>query len=332
MIQHFSAAFTRASQISRIRPTWACAVVIVFASVPAASQGGYIYVANDGAGTVGLFTTEGEAVNPNLITGLVGVRDVKVADGFLYVSSFGPGSGRVGKYTLLGEPINPALITGLTQPTTVAISGTDLFVNNAGTNRIGKYTTSGATVNTSFITTLAGSANAIAISEGEIYVSLFGSPSRIATYSAETGTVVNENLVPSSGSAHELAISGSDLYVATSNLIRKYTTSGTAVNTSLVTADLGQTFYGVGVLGSELYVSTFYSNSIVGKYTTAGEVIDASLITTDINRPYSIEVVARIPEPSSLALLAVGASLLAAIVLRRFTISCLAHWPKRPQG
>ena len=258
-----------------------------------------------------MFTTEGVAVNANLITGLSGVSGVTVADGFLYVSSFGPGTGRIGKYTLMGEPINPSLITGLTQPTTIAISGTDLYVNNVGTNHVGKYTTSGATVNASFIT---ASASAVAVSGPEVYVALSGDPYRIATYSTATGEVVNNSLISSGVTqVNDIAISGSDLYVTVSaGAVRKYTTSGATVNASLITTLSNP--YGLGVLDSELYVSNFFPNSIIGKYTTSGTAINASLISSGINRPYGIEVVAFIPEPSSLVLLAIGAT---ALLIRR---------------
>jgi hypothetical protein len=240
------------------------------------------------------------------------VEALAVSDGFLYVSSFGSGygpTGTIGKYTLMGAPVNASLITGLTQPTSIAISGTDLYVNNAGTPRVGKYTTSGGTVNASFISTTGGGAQSVAVSGSNLYVAINGNY-RIAEYSTSTGAEVNDNFIPSVVNVYSLAVSGSDLYVmngASSNgFVSKYTTSGALENTSLVSG-LNDPF-GVAVddNDSHMYVSSFYPNSIVGEYTTSGGTIDPSLISTGLNRPFGIAVTESVPEPSSLVLLAAG--------------------------
>jgi hypothetical protein len=81
--------------------------------------------------------------------------------------------------------------------------------------------------------------------------------------------------------------------------VSKHTTSGTLINGSLVTGLRNP--FGVAVLGSEVFVSSFSPISIVGAYTTSGAVIDSNLIA-GLNRPYGIAVVADIPEPSGIAL------------------------------
>ncbi len=275
--------------------------VVAFAFFTETSFGGFVYVANQGSGTVGLYTDTGVAVNPNLITGLQTVEGLAVADGFLYVSTFGSGigvfTGKVGKYTLLGEPVNPSLITGLAQPTSIAISGNDLYVNNAGSANVGKYTTSGATVNPSFITVTGGGGDAVAVSGSTVFVAIGGNY-RIASYSAATGAVINNNLIPNQVQVTSLTVSGSDLYAVRQNSVGKYTTSGAVQNASLITG-LNNPF-GVTVDGSNLFVSSFFPNSLVGRYTTSGATINSSLISTGLNRPYGIAAVAAIPEPTTL--------------------------------
>jgi hypothetical protein len=310
----------RYSVCAHAKPVLTAWVVVLVSIFPGTVLAGYIYVANEGAGTVGLYTTSGVPVNPNLITGLVGVEGLAVSNGFLYVSSFGSSSstGKIGKYDLMGNPVNPSLITGLTQPTSIAISGTDLYVANAGTSRVGKYTTSGGTINSSFISVTGGGVQSVAVSGSNVYVAINGNY-RIAEYSASSGTAVNDNLITGIVSAYSLAISGSDLYVmnsrTTNGFVSKYFTSGTLENASLITG-LNDP-WGLAVDGSDLYVSSFYPNSIVGKYTTSGGTISPSLISTGLNRPYGIAVTASLPEPSTLALLVTAAGGLIGYGLRR---------------
>ncbi len=286
------------------KPNLSAGAVTLVAFFPGTILGSYIYVANEGAGTVGLYTSSGAPVNPNLITGLVGVEGLAVADGYLYVSTFGNNAGSIGKYSLMGAPINTSLITGLYQPTSIAVSGTDLYVNNAGTSRVGKYTTSGGTINSSFISVSGGGAESVAVSGSNVFVAISGNY-RIAEYSTTTGGTVNDNFIPGVVTGYSLAASGSDLYVMNSRtsggFVSKYTTSGILQDASLVSG-LDDP-YGIAVDGSDLYVSSFFPNSIVGKYTTSGGTIVPSLISTGLNRPYGIAVTAAIPEPTSPALL-----------------------------
>jgi hypothetical protein len=292
----------------RIRYLFAAWAVVLVAFLSDTALGAaFIYVANDGSQTVGLYTTSGGAINPNLITGLNEVNGLAVADGFLYVSTFGTGifGGKVGKYTLTGEPVNPSLITGLTQPSAIAISGTDLYVNNVGTSRVGKYTTSGGIINPSFITVTGGGAEAVAVAGSSVYVAISGN-NRIAEFSASTGAPINDSLIPNVYGSN-LAVSGSDLYVVQSSAIGKYSISGSVENASLITGL--QSPFGIAVDGSELYVSDFFPTSRVGAYTTSGATVNASLITAGLNRPYGIAVTSsNLPEPSTFTLFVLGAN------------------------
>src|SRR5437763_12773599 len=68
--------------------------------------------------------------------------------------------GMIGAYTTAGATVDPALISGLSRPFGIAVSGSDLFVSNAGSGTtgsgtIGKYTTAGGTVNPPLISGLS---------------------------------------------------------------------------------------------------------------------------------------------------------------------------------
>jgi hypothetical protein len=75
-------------------------------------------------------------------------------------------AGTIGEYTTSGATVNASLVSGLNQqPAGIAVSGSNLFVENnaSGTvGSIGEYTTSGATVNASLITGL-GNPTGIAV-------------------------------------------------------------------------------------------------------------------------------------------------------------------------
>ena len=110
-------------------------------------------------------------------------------------------------------------------------------------------------------------------------------------------------------------MSGSNLFVANQDqlgrgIVGEYTTSGATVNASLITGLNAP--YGIAVSGSNLFVANSFSGT-VGKYTTSGATVNASLIT-GLTVPSGIVVV---PEPSSIALLAIGATGLAALARRR---------------
>jgi sugar lactone lactonase YvrE len=76
---------------------------------------GNLYVANLGLGTVGEYTTSGQAINPALITGLNQPSGIALDGmGHLFVSNLG--SGTIGEYTTSGAVINASLVSGLNSP------------------------------------------------------------------------------------------------------------------------------------------------------------------------------------------------------------------------
>jgi hypothetical protein len=134
-----------------------------------------IYVTVDGNGggnaVIGEYTTSGATVNAALISGLgypgaPSVDGVAVSGNDLFVvnEGVGQGTGTVGEYTTSGATIATTLISGLDVPSSIAISGNDLFVENAANGTVGEYTISGATVSPSLISGLGQGAYGIAIS------------------------------------------------------------------------------------------------------------------------------------------------------------------------
>ena len=119
-----------------------------------AVSGSHLFVLNGSNNTIGEYTTSGAVVNDSLVSvnaplGLV------VYGSNLFVTDWV--SGTIGEYTTSGGTVNSSLVSGLTHPYGIAISGSDLFVANAGgvgVGVIGEYTTSGVMVNSSLISGL----------------------------------------------------------------------------------------------------------------------------------------------------------------------------------
>lgn len=163
--------------------------------------GNLIFVANDSAQTIGLYTTSGATVNASLITGLASPFGVAVFGTSVYVVNRGFGvnsnfMGWVSQYTLSGQLVSERLIDNLFFPTGIVISadGTTLFVSE----------TLGA---------------------------------RVGAYNALTGAAINSSLIFGLDLPEGLALSGTTLYVAVNeaNTVGAYTTSGATINASLIT-------------------------------------------------------------------------------------------------
>lgn len=238
-----------------------------------AARADIILVTNEGADTVGAYTTSGATVNASLITGLDNPVAIAVSGSDVFVVN--AGSRTIGEYTTSGATVNASLIPMVPlKPNAIAVSGSNLFVTQnclsvascapivGGT--IGKYTTAGGTVNTALVPSYPDS-----------LVDAFG-----------------------------IAVSGSDMFVSFfgGSTISEFTTGGATVNASLITfADGLSAPDGIAIDGSDLFVANFGSNTI-GEYTTSGATVNASLVTGS-NNPEGIAIVptaAPVPEPSSL--------------------------------
>jgi DNA-binding beta-propeller fold protein YncE len=114
------------------------------------------------------------------------------------------------------------------------LSGSNLFVTNAGAGTIDEYTTSGAKVQTSLITGL-DSPQGIAISGSDLFVTNF--PLGTVGEYTTSGATANASLITGLSSPQGVAVSGSDVFVTNNftGTIGEYTTSGATVNASLIT-------------------------------------------------------------------------------------------------
>ena len=234
----------------------------------------------------------------------------------------------IGEYTTAGATVNAALVSGLTGPYAIAVSGSDLFVLEDN-GKIGEYTTSGATVNASLITGLPTElANSIAVSGGDIFVTLFNFSNPNQTSVAEyttAGALVNSSLISNLPGSLGIAVSGSELFLANygNGTIGEYTTSGATVNASLVSGLNSPT--AIAVSGGDLFVAD-HSGATIGEYTTAGATVNVSLISTGpelysdglaVSSSNVFDSLYVLPEPSTFVLLAIGAAALAARGIRK---------------
>ncbi len=58
------------------------------------------------------------------------------------------------RYNFDGSPVNTSVVSGLSTPIGIAVSGSDLFIDNNAYGTMGEYTTSGARVNASLVTNM----------------------------------------------------------------------------------------------------------------------------------------------------------------------------------
>jgi hypothetical protein len=148
--------------------------------------------------------------------------------------------------------VNASLVTGLKFPSVMAVSGNDLFVANAGTaadngvtdftpgsGSIGEYNaTTGAVIHKTLVTGLTSNGNnypvGIAFLGGNLFVTNLNS---VAEYNASTGALERSSLIPGVVAPYGIAAFEGNLFVvdAAQSTIGEYTTSGSAVNPSLIT-------------------------------------------------------------------------------------------------
>jgi hypothetical protein len=246
-------------------------------------------------------------------------------DGQVFVAE--SGSATIGEYTTTGAVVNSSLIQGIVAPTSIVVSGSDLFVSYDSI-RVGEYTTSGATVNADLFNEIYP-ITSMAVSGSDIFVTEV-TVGKIGEYTT-SGTLVTTSLVSGLTLPSSLAISGSDLFVANVGAgltaLGEYTTSGATVNASLITGLDDPT--DVGISGDNILITSFgilfaYSDTSgvwtgsvldvrptdfaiagsnifsidgddIGEYTTSGTVVNADLVS-GLSDPTAIAVA--VPEPT----------------------------------
>ena len=252
-----------------------------------------IFVANFGSGTIGKYSTSGEPLAPELISGLISPGGVAVSGEDLFVSSFvmpNSGAGIVSKYTISGEVVDRSLIQ-VFGPSAIVVSGMDLFMVNSNIsserNKVGKYTTSGAVVNRDLIAGLS-IPNALAVSGNKLFVADFGN-GNIGKY-ITSGEPVNARLIQDVFSISDIAVFGNSLFVANASLgtISQYNaTTGELMDPRLVSGLDHPS--ALAIAEGYLFVSDFFAGTI-GKYTLSGDTVDATLIS-GLDQPTSIAVI-----------------------------------------
>jgi hypothetical protein len=223
-----------------------------------------------------------------------------------------PGWGTIGEYTTSGGIVNPSLVSGLYGLTHIAASGSDLFVPLWAGFTVGEYTTSGGVVNPSLISE-SNEPFGIAVSGSNIFVTNYYAGT-IGEYGTD-GSTVNASLISGLSGPEGLVLSGTNLFVASwgNDSIGEYGTDGSTVNAALV-SELSQPTC-IAVSGSNLFVTNCAAGTI-GEYGMDGSTVNAALVS-GLSNPWGIAVV---PEPSTFALLCVGAIALLGYAWRRRTL------------
>jgi hypothetical protein len=190
--------------------------------------------------------------------------------------------GTVGEYTLTGAAVNPTLLSGLLDPSTVAVSGSNLLVANDHGGTIGKYTTSGAPISPSLISGLPDFSTRFSLAGTSLFVlnpykDLFThDQGKVGIYDT-SGAAITPTLLSGLNSTSGIAVADGAMYITSGALgtVSKYTTAGALVNPSLI-AGLSSPS-GIAVSGDKLFIANF--NGTIGEYTTSGAAVNPALIT-----------------------------------------------------
>jgi hypothetical protein len=270
------------------------------------SADGQIFVGYFGSGqipAIAEYSVSGAALNAELITGLsqTGLGTLVVSGSDLFVEYNGVNGTTIGEYTTSGVLLNPSVVPPTVGLTDFVVSGSDVFVTNAGASTVAEYTTSGATVNASLIWE-SDNAQEIAVSGSDLFVTVPIS-GMIDEYTT-SGTLLNASFISGLTLPGQIVVSGSDLFIDNNGTIREYTTAGALVNDDLLPGVIANGFTGSG---PDLFVE---SAGTIGEYTTSGATVNAGLIPF-VNAPGGIAVV--VPEPSAGMLVGIGCAALLAI-------------------
>ncbi|HEY3901701.1 MAG TPA: autotransporter domain-containing protein [Chthoniobacter sp.] len=218
----------------------------------------------------------------------------KSAQAQLYVSSYF--GNNVGEYSATtGASINPSLITGLNNPTSLTLSGNNLFVANfaGGFNpsTVGVYNaTTGAPINAGLVNPITGPVGVV-LSGNTLLVAANGfglGNGTVGAYSASTGAAINANFITNLQVLNGMALAGNNLYLSTgtagpsSNVGVYNASTGAAINANFITG-LNSPF-GLAVSGNKLFVALEFANTVAEYNASTGLVINANFIT-GLNNP-----------------------------------------------
>jgi hypothetical protein len=206
---------------------------------------------------------------------------------------YNAGSENIGEYTTSGATIKSSLLSSPVDVTSMAISGSDLFLlqrtslYNGSLFQVSEYSTSGAVINSSLITGLTNNETSIAVDGSNLFVAHWtGSVSEYAVTAipgtrtsapTSTATLSNADFLTDLSIPTQIAVSGSDLFVEEYYYISEYTTGGTLVNPGINTNGPTDNF---AVNGSYLSVSQGDSFNV---YTTSGDTVASYLGEENFN-------------------------------------------------
>jgi hypothetical protein len=213
--------------------------------------------------------------------------------------------GTVGEYGFHGVTINTNLISGFSQPTQIALSGSDLFVESGGGTVVGEYTLGNepgtiASSSPQFISGLFTiGLGGLAVTDSDLFVVNNASYGhyQVSEYTL-SGALINASLISFTNKPRGITVSGSNVFLAfdDAGTVGEYTlgdTPGTiaASYPSIVT---GLDYpISVAASGSSFFVLNEY-DATVGKYTlgsTPGTLASSSTsFVIDGETPQSVAV------------------------------------------
>jgi hypothetical protein len=246
-------------------------------------------------GFVSEYSTTGELINANFITGLLGPSGLVLWGNILFVAN---GAGNtVGKYdATTGGVINASFITAV-QPVALAASFNSLFVTHnisESAYAVGVYdATTGAAINANFITGI-NFIYGLELLGNELFVTSLNSTNgfTVGKYNATTGAAIN----PSFFHGRQLILAGRrNTIFGVDGLhlqkVGKYNaTTGAAINRDFITGLKDPS--ALAVLGNKLFVASAHPGSSPNWVSEYNATTGAEINVPFIEAPNSVTAIA----------------------------------------